>query len=247
MQVFNTVFFQDNLQGLKIYPDNEFDIAIIDPQYGINATKMDMGSNPNRSKSDGHRSGPSTSTTVKLKGRLNSGGGGKLKNRILNQSEIDWDNEIPSPEFFNELFRVSKHQIIFGGNYFPLPPTRGIIAWDKCQPWENFSQFELIWTSFDFPAKLYRISNTGGNNQEKKIHETQKPIKLYDRIMKDFVKPGMKILDTHVGSGSSRISAYKANVDFVGFENKQHHWLSQEKRFKEFKKLYDLQPQLIFQ
>lgn len=142
--------------------------AIVNHPYGINATEMQMGSNPNRNEK-GQYGG--TSTAVKLKkGRLNSGAG-KLKNRLLNKSEIDWDNEIPSDDYFNELFRVSKNQIIFGGNYFPIlwkNQTRGIGYWNKIQPWDNFSQFELIWTSFDFPAFEVKLSNRGGNNSEKK-------------------------------------------------------------------------------
>lgn len=142
--------------------DKEFDLAVVDPPYGINAPNMQMGHAPNR-KEEGQY--PGKTTAVKLKAnrlqRLN-GGGGKLKNRILNKSKIEWDNEKPSMEYFNELFRISKNQIIWGGNYFPLPPTRGIAVWNKKQPWENFSQCELAWTSFDCPAKLLSLSNTGG-------------------------------------------------------------------------------------
>jgi site-specific DNA-methyltransferase (adenine-specific) len=116
-----------------------------------------------------------------------------------------------------------------------LPPTRGIIFWDKVQTWENFSQFELIWTSFDFPAKIYRISSRGGKNDDEKIHPTQKPIKLYDRIYSDFVTEGMKVIDTHLGSGSHRITAYKANIDFTGIELDKEYFDAQEKRFNTFK------------
>lgn len=154
-----------------------------------------------------------------------------MKNRILNKSLIEWDNQPPPPEYFTELFRVSKNQIIFGMNYFPLPPTRCVIVWDKCQPWDNFSQVELAWTSFDMPAKLYRVSNTGGANIEPKIHPTQKPVALYDLIYRDFVKVGMKILDTHLGSGSHRITAHKAEIDFTGYELSPLHFQDQEKRF----------------
>jgi len=167
-------------------------------------------------------------------------GGGKLKNRSLNKSQIDWDNEVPTPEYFEQLFRVSKNQIIWGGNYFYLPPTRGIIAWNKNQPWENFSQFELAWTSFDCPAKLFTYSNRGGNNEEQKIHPTQKPIYLYDYCFKHFTTEGMKILDTHLGSGSSRISADKAKLNFTAFEKNEIYYNDQEKRFKQHKSQYTL-------
>lgn len=156
-------------------PDKFFDLAVVDPPYGINAPAMDMGS---------AKGNVSTATKLR-KGRLN-GGAGKLKNRVLNTMSCDWDYNPPGEDYFRELFRVSKNQIIWGGNYFPLPPTRGIICWDKMQPWENFSQVELAWTSFDCPAKLVRISTTGGNNREEKIHPTQKPVALYQWIFKKF-------------------------------------------------------------
>lgn len=186
------VFLKDCLPEMKKYPDGYFDLGVIDPPYGINAPEMQMGSAPNRNGKDEY---PSVSTAVKLKGRLNSGGG-KLKNRMLNTSSIGWDNEKPSDEYWDELFRITKNQVIWGGNYFPLPPTRCILCWDKKQPWENFSQFELAWTSFDKPAMLFSLSNTGGANSETKIHPTQKPIKLYDwiyrRLLPQVITAGWK-------------------------------------------------------
>jgi len=92
----------------------------------------------------------------------------------------------------------------------------------------------MAWTSFDKPAKMYRISNTGGANSETKIHPTQKPVKLYDNVFRDFAEEGMKILDTHVGSGSSRISAAKANLDYTGYEKNTMHYEDQEKRYFAF-------------
>lgn len=169
----------DCLDYMRSVPDKYFDLAVVDPPYGINAPAMDMGS-----------SNGNVSTATKLrKGRLN-GGAGKLKNRVLNTMNCDWDFSPPPPEYFDELRRVSKNQIIWGGNYFPLPPTRGIICWDKMQPWENFSQVELAWTSFDCPAKIVRISTTGGNNREEKIHPTQKPVALYQWLFKKFAGGG---------------------------------------------------------
>lgn len=158
-------------------------------------------------------------------------GGGKLKNRLLNQSDCSWDNSIPTEEYFKELFRVSKNQIIWGGNYFPLPPTRGIIAWDKCQPWENFSQFELAWSSFDKPASLWRFSNTGGRNDVVKFHPTQKPVQLYNWLLKKYAQKGWKILDTHHGSGSLSIAChlYGFEIDATEIDlyyyNKSIEWL----------------------
>lgn len=195
------------MEYMATIPDKFFDLAVVDPPYGINAPAMDMGS---------AKGNVSTATKLR-KGRLN-GGAGKLKNRVLNTMSCDWDYNPPGEDYFRELFRVSKNQIIWGGNYFPLPPTRGIICWDKMQPWENFSQVELAWTSFDCPAKLVRISTTGGNNREEKIHPTQKPVALYQWIFKKFAGGGTQVFDTHLGSQSSRIAAYHAGLDFYGCE-----------------------------
>lgn len=204
----------DCVEYMKGLPDGAFDIAIVDPPYGINAPNMSMGQNLNRA--DGWKRDESTAVKLR-KGRLN-GGAGKLKNRALNTMNCDWDYEKPTAEYFEQLFRVSKHQIIWGGNYFDLPPTRGIICWDKCQPWENFSQWEMAWTSFDRPAAMFRFSNTGGANKEKKIHPTQKPVELYAWLFKKYVQPGWRVLDTHLGSCSSAIVADKMGFDFVGCE-----------------------------
>lgn len=152
-QVYNI----DCMQYMATVPDGYFDIAIVDPPYGL----------------------PSKSTH----------GRGKLKDRCLNRGNIQqWDVR-PSEEYFAELRRVSKHQIIWGGNYFPLPPTRCIVVWDKQQPWENFSQAEFAWTSFDKPAKLVTIPKS---SREQKIHPTQKPVELYAYILRTFAVGGVK-------------------------------------------------------
>lgn len=229
------VYLADCMDLLRQTPDKYYHLCVVDPPYGINAANMQMGSAPNRSRTDGHGSGPGISTAAKLKGRLNSGGG-KLKNKALNRSEIGWDNEIPDAEYFAELSRVSKNLVIWGGNYFPLPPTRCILCWNKLQPWENFSQFELAWTSFDKPAMLLSLSNTGGANSETKIHPTQKPVKLYQWIYRRLLPDGGKVLDTHLGSGSNRIAADMArNIDFTGYEIGLDYYASQEKRWQQYK------------
>lgn len=224
---------EDNILMMKRYPDGFFDLAIVDPPYGINATNMQMGSAPNRSKNDGFGSGPGISTAVKVKNRLQrlNGGGGKLKNRLLNTSTIDWDYEKPNQGYFDELFRVSKNQIIWGGNYFTLPPSRCMICWDKMQPWENFSQIELAWTSFDMPASIFKFSNTGGGNSEKKIHPTQKPVELYRWLLNKYAKNCKTILDTHLGSGSHRIAAFDMEYDFYATELNESYFNDQNKRF----------------
>lgn len=176
------------MEHLRSLPDNAFDLAIVDPPYQI-------ADNPARH--GGNRAG-------------------KLKGRVLNQNAKkfkQWDIA-PGEEYFKELFRVSKNQIIWGGNYFDLPPTRGIICWDKCQPWQNFSQVELAWTSFNKPASLFKYDNRRGG----KIHPTQKPVALYKWLLEKYANEGDRILDTHLGSGSSAIAAYDLGFEFVGIE-----------------------------
>lgn len=141
-------------------------------------------------------------------------GRGKLKTRILNADDIHRWDIAPIAGFFDELFRVSRNQIIWGGNYFRLPPCRCFVCWDKKQPWENFSQCEYAWTSFDKPAKIFRFDNRRG----KKIHPTQKPVDLYSLLLATFATVGDRIFDPMFGSGSSRIAAYKAGFDYWGCE-----------------------------
>ena len=190
------VYNIDCMQYMATVPDGYFDIAIVDPPYGL-SPKSTQGS-------------------------------GKLKGRCLNRGNIQQWDVAPSEEYFRELRRVSKHQIIWGGNYFDLPPTRCFIVWDKQQPWENFSQAEFAWTSYDKPAKLVTISKS----KEAKIHPTQKPVELYAYILSTFGIGGGKILDTHLGSGSSRIASYKMGYDFVGCEINEEYFRLADERFR---------------
>lgn len=223
----NHFYNMDCMDGMRQFPDNYFDLAIVDPPYGINVPNMTMGTNKNRK--DGYSS---VSTAQQLKQKKLNYGCGKLSNEELNASDCEWDKKPPGPEYFEELFRVSKNQIIWGGNYFNLPPTRGIIVWDKMQSWENFSQVEMAWTSFNVPAAIFRYHNSGGN-LEKKIHPTQKPIILYEWSLTKYAKPGYKILDTHVGSASSLIACYRKGFEFIGFEKCKFHYDMAKERLKE--------------
>jgi site-specific DNA-methyltransferase (adenine-specific) len=169
-----TITCEDNMQLMSRYPDNYFDLAIVDPPYGIGD---------------------------KFKG----GKTGKMNfNEIVNK---DWD-KVPSDEYFAELQRVSKNQIIWGGNYFNLPPTRCFIVWDKIIS-EDFSlaMAELAWTSFDKLAKIYKLQVPKNG----KIHPTQKPIQLYKWLLKKYAEEGFKIIDTHLGSGSHAIAIEEMN------------------------------------
>ncbi len=184
----------DCMEYMATVPDKYFDLAIVDPPYGIGD---------------------------KFKG----GKSGKMQfNEVV---EKGWDF-VPDSEYFKELFRVSKNQIIWGGNYFDLPPTRCFIVWDKCIS-DDFSlaMAELAWTSFDKLAKIYKLSIPKNG----KIHPTQKPIALYEWILTKYAKKGQKILDTHLGSGSSAIAAHYFGVDFVGCELDKDYFEAAKARF----------------
>jgi site-specific DNA-methyltransferase (adenine-specific) len=216
------VFNMDCMEYMQSIPDGYFDLSIVDPPYGIGQ--------PKQSNLKGYNGRKSLEERLK-KNRLNTGSG-KLKNRVLNNSNCDWDEKIPKKEYFKELIRISKNQVIWGGNYFGLSPTRCVICWDKMQPWENFSQWEMAWTSFDRPARIFKFDNRTGD----KIHPTQKPIKLYEWLLMNYAKEGDKILDTHLGSQSSRIASYNLGFEFVGTELDQEYFEQGCKRFDNHKK-----------
>ena len=147
-----------------------------------------------------------------------------------------WDIA-PPPEYFNELARVSKNQIIWGGNYFDLPPTRCFLIWRKLNiPLEGFSMapVEYAWTSFNLNAAMCEFFSSGGSGRVERFHPTQKPVDLYTWIFKHYAKPGDRVLDTHLGSGSSRIAAYSLGFDFVGCEIDKTYFDLEEKRFETF-------------
>ena len=143
---------------------------------------------------------------------------------------ISWDYA-PNEEYFKELFRVSKNQIIWGGNYFSLPPTRCFLIWEKTNVPENFTMAmaEYAWCSIQGNAKIFKYSAVG---QEGRFHPTQKPIELYQWILSKYAKQGDKILDTHLGSGSSRIACYNGGYDFWGYEIDKEYFEKQEQRFE---------------
>ncbi len=199
----STVYLMDCIEGMKQYPDKFFDLAVVDPPYGLGEKLTERGG--------AHKNSPFA---------------------VLYKESTRWDI-LPSAEYWKELFRVSKNQIVFGANYFLefLPNTRGFICWDKKQAMPTMSACELVWTSFDKPAKIYKKTSTDLN----RFHPTQKPKELYDFVF-DYVKAekGMKVIDTHLGSQSSRIAANKAGLDFVGFEIDEEYFNNGNKRFKNF-------------
>jgi site-specific DNA-methyltransferase (adenine-specific) len=199
---YSEVYLMDCVAGLRHYPDNYFDLAVVDPPYGIG---MDGGN-------------------VGYKG-------------FNNFEKKNWDKEIPNAEYFTELFRVSKNQVIFGGNYFGLPPTRCYLVWDKGEGFYNrtYAECELAWTSFDANTCKIKYDPLAKGDYRGKIHPCQKPITVYDWIYSKYTNANDLILDTHVGSGSSRIAADKAGLNFVGFEIDEEYFNAANKRFDNFK------------
>ena len=157
---------------------------------------------------------------------------GRRRGRLQRHKRVLWDASPPSPEYFRELRRVSRFQVIWGANYFismlPAADTHCWLCWDKkYSPELSFASFELAWTNFDSPCKRIALSSY----QPHRIHPTQKPVALYAWIYARFAKPGWRVLDTHLGSGSSRIAAYDAGLDFVGYEIDSDYFAAEEKRF----------------
>jgi len=202
----STVILGDCVEVMKGFDDNQFDLAIVDPPYGINR--------------DGHT-------------------GVNAKNKKHNWKKYEfkgWDNERPTAEYWEQLYRVSKNQIVFGANYFTqyLPPSMGWIFWDKGQDL-TMSDGELIFTSFEkaLRRKIINRGRTGDNGGM--IHPTQKPVTLYKWILKNYATEGMNILDTHLGSGSNRIACDNMGFDFTGIEIDKEYFDLSEKRFKQYK------------
>lgn len=193
----SNVFNMDCMEGMKAFPDKFFELAIVDPEFGIG-----IGKSP----------------------RLVTDKGLEAKS---------WDDKPIDPTYFTELFRVSKDQIIWGGNYYSLPANQHCIIWDKMQPETlSFGMFDYAWTSFDGSNKIFRQSV---QIEKDKIHPTQKPVALYKWLLKNYAKEGDKILDTHLGSGSSRIAAYDMGFDFWGYELDKDYFDASCKRFEQYK------------
>lgn len=191
----NSFLNMDCMEGMKEFPDKYFELAIVDPPYGIS-----INHNMGRRKGD----------------------------RRSNYKKVTWDNEPPTAEYFSELFRVSKNQIIWGANYFQLPPNKCFIVWKKPQISEDvsFSMCEYAWASFDSTAKVIELYG----QEADRIHPTQKPVKLYEWLLTKYATKGDKILDTHVGSASSLIACHNLGFDYVGFElDKDYYTMANER------------------
>ena len=204
----NNAYNMDCMDAMRKMPDKCFDLAVVDPPYGI-------------------EKGSHAASRLKKYGQL----------LMVNDAK-------PTNEYFEQLFRVSENQIIFGYNHLSdmLPPTKEFIFWYKHQPIHTYSDGELAWTSFKRTAKCFDYPFFGGCGADKdiRIHPTQKPVALYTWIFRQYAKPGDKILDTHLGSGSSRIAAYDAGLDFVGFEIDKEYFDKQEERFSAYSAQFSL-------
>jgi len=196
-----TVTNEDNMELMKRYPDNYFDLAIVDPPYGIG-----------------------------------------FDNKIRDTKSKSWDGSIPNDEYFEEVIRVSKNQIIWGGNYFSYLWKNGcksFIFWDKDPSVETYSDGELAWSSFDIPAKRFYwawngLANgiKGRNKTDKTIHPTQKPVELYKWLLDKYAKQGDKILDTHLGSGSIAIACHDYGFKLTACELDKDYFDASIKRIK---------------
>ena len=204
------IILGDNMEYMKNIPDKYYDLCVIDPPYGIGEDGL---KNHSRGKAA----------------------------KAKKYTPKNWDNEPPQKEYFNELIRISKHQIIWGANHFisRIPYDSSCwIVWDK-QNTGDFADCELAWTSFKSAVRKFSFRWNGMlqgdmKNKEIRIHPTQKPVKLYEWIYLNYAKEGMKILDTHLGSGSSAIAAHKVNMnlEFVGIEIDEEYYNNAVKRIK---------------
>jgi len=201
------LYNEDCLPAMLKMEDNQFDLAIVDPPYGIDIAE-DFAEEKHKGKS-------------MMKG----------------YAKKEWDNKIPSKEYFVELKRVSKNQIIWGGNYFLdyLNATRCFVSWDKMNGTNNMADFELAWTSFNKSCRRFSMHHFS-SGYSKKIHPTQKPCKLYEWLLMHYAKEGDKILDTHLGSGSIAIACDKMGFDLTGYELDKDYYDGAVKRLSNHQK-----------
>ena len=192
------LYNMDCMDALRQTPDKYYELCIVDPPYGIDAAELFGGE------------------------ARKSGNGCAMKSAF---EKKQWDEAIPEREYFEQLARVSKNQIVWGANYMTshLPPSMGWIVWDKDNGTTKFSDCELAYSSFDIALRKFKYTWNGMiqgdmKNKESRIHPTQKPVKLYEWLLTNYAKPGQRILDTHLGSGSSAIAANNLGFEFVGCE-----------------------------
>ena len=211
------LYNKDCIKALKEMQDNQFDLAIVDPPYGIGVNK----------------GGHSLAGNGDFKG-------GNFNVKATKYVGGEWDNERPNEEYFKELLRGSKNVIIWGGNYFAdlLPSSSCWIVWDKDNGTSYQADCELAYTNFDTAVRKYRYRWWGllqedMKNKEKRIHPTQKPIRLYEWLLMNYAKDGDKILDTHLGSGSIAIACHNLGFDLEGYELDKEYFEAAKKRLEQ--------------
>jgi site-specific DNA-methyltransferase (adenine-specific) len=221
-----TITNEDNMVMMARYPDNHFDLAIVDPPYGINADKMQN---------------KAAQTRKRARGRSKAGRGWK------EYKSSNWDESIPTMTYFIELFRVSKQQIIWGGNYFPLiwKKSSSFIIWNKMQRQFSLADGELAWYSETKKAmRIYDCARGSALANNKKnggrIHPTQKPVKLYEWLLLNYAKEGDKILDTHLGSGSIAIACHNFGFELTACELDEEYYNRAMQRIEDHKAQFTL-------
>ena len=215
----NTLYNADCMDALPQFPNGYFDMAIVDPPYGVGAITYMPG------RREGAVGGFVDTYNVVV-ATMDMNNRPRMKTNVAHKRcaketprHFGDENVAPGPEYFAELFRVSKNQIIFGGNYFLLPPSRGFVIWDKGRS-EKFSMAmaEYIWLSFNVNAKIWKGQSEHAATGEPRVHPTQKPVKLYEWLLTNYAKSGDKILDTHAGSASSLIACHNMGLEYIGYE-----------------------------
>ncbi len=234
MNEMNRLYNIDCMEGMRDFPDKYFDLAIVDPPYGVGSvTYMPRI----RNKAFGGYIDEYNITVATLdKNQRQSVKTNVIHNENTKSSQrgnFGDENASPNPEYFEELFRVSKNQIIWGGNYFILPPSRGFVIWRKTTVSESFSMAmcEYAWISMNANAKIFDCAPQG-TATEPRIHPTQKPIALYSWLLNNYANAGDRILDTHVGSASSLIACHNMGFDFIGFEIDQNYYAAAMERLE---------------
>lgn len=199
---------RDCMEAMKEMPDKAFDLAIVDPPYGINVA---------------------ATSEIGYKG-----------NNVFTPKA--WDKQTPGQEYFTELMRVSKNQIIWGGNYFVLPPSRCFIIWDKGEGFygRTYAECEQAWASFDKNARIFKRDPLCNGDYKGKIHPTQKPVKLYEWLLNNYASPGQRILDTHGGSFSLAIACDTMGYDFTGYEIDAEYYEKAKQRLEEHKRQWKM-------
>ncbi len=214
------LYNQDCMEAMASMKDNEFDLAIVDPPYGIGWDGDNLEKHNNK-------------PFWNWKGAKPKG-----------YTKKNWDSSPPSKEYFEELLRVSKFSIIWGGNYFTnhLPPSGHWILWDKKVSMPTFSKGELAWCNIKNSLDIFSFLWAGFCKGEScdRIHPTQKPVALYTWLLDKYAQKGWKILDTHLGSGSSAIAAHDMGYEFHGYELDEEYFEAASKRLKEHQKQLQL-------